>query len=518
MAIIQVKKVQMRSRMNKYFYICLLFVAVFFNSCQKKGIVYVQSNQDEEVSKITVTNMSVVSMTADCVSFDVTVRERADSTQEATDKGNIKANRVKSILKSMNITDVFTSSFSVSPYYFYEVIDLEKNHYDRENETKKFMYSEYVHTMTVKIKNANLNPQLVGNAIDSVLRVENAEINNINYTILDNRKANAAVRKSSAQAVMKKIKSYADGCGVNIKSISQMREGTYTRDSAMPMAGGATKNTYAMAKANTLMLSRSMMDSAEEDADEKTQISSDKVNFSAEVDYTALIEGDKKNTLNVRGFWQVETDPDVADFTITINLNDTNTLKLAQKSAQIVKDICTRLDGRCEMTSTYYDISPYFVPLESSSNIYHADRANNIKYYVLTHNINIRVKDFNKDNKLGEVIDLVKKGTADTLSIGSINYSVSDSTSYADEARKGAASNGKEKCDIYASGAQTKCVGVYSIRENYSAQDSDIDGDDLYYGKSGKVIYKGSDISDYQTVIFRGKVSVRSQLTVTVNI
>ncbi len=492
-----------------------LLVAFAFVSCSKKGAV---AEPEKEQPSITVTNTSVVTLTADQVSFDVTIRERGDDVDKLTDSGNIRSNKVKAALRKLGIENMATRQFSITPYYSYIMIDKKANEYDRENERKEYRYHEYLHTFTVKMENVDKNPDLIGKAIDCIMSIGDAEISNITYSITDNRKANASVRRASAQAVMRKINSYADGCGVKVKGIRNMHEGAYTRDTGVVMANGATANRSVMKSAAAPMMEMAMAD-LDDAKDASTQITSDKIGVDAEVDYTASLGGSLKNKLNVRGFSEIKAVPDVAEFMVTVRISGDRIPDLVRESANIIKGICQRLNGECDMTTVQYSVSPYFISDKSSdSQIWHSDKANVLSKYDFTHGIRVKVMDFDKDNKLGRVIDLVKKNTDERISIGSVTYSISDNTKYADEARKGATANGKEKCEIYADGAGAKTSGVFSIVENYSVQDTDINGDELYYGKSGKRIYNGNDIADGQTVIFRDKVSVRAQLTVTVDI
>ena len=492
----------------------LICTAMLFVSCSKKPAAVVVENEGDKPS-ITVTNTSVVTLTADQVSFDVTIRERGQNVDKLTDDGNIRSNKVKEVLKRLGIESMPTKQFSVTPYYSYTVIDKNGNLYDRDNERREYKYHEYLHTFAVKFEHADKNPKLVGQAIDAILATDNAEIGNVSFGITDNRKANAAVRKASAQAVMRKINSYAEGCGVTVKGIRNMHEGAYTRDTGMVMAkaSGATANRYAAAAPMMdMMLEAEMAD------DSSTQITSDKISVNAEVDYTAILAGNVKSRLNVRGFAEIKAVPDVAEFIVTARISGYNTSQLVRDGAKIIKGLCDRLNGECEMTTVQYSILPYFVSEKNESQIYHSDRANILNQFEFVHSVRIKVMNFDEGNKLGKVIDSVKKNADERISIGGVSYSISDNTKYSDEARGGAAANGKEKCEIYADGAGTLASGVFSIIENYSAQDTDIDGDGLYYGSQGKKIYKGSDIADNQTVIFRDKVSVRSQLTVTADI
>ncbi|HAL19008.1 MAG TPA: hypothetical protein DCO86_05270 [Spirochaetaceae bacterium] len=502
------------------FSLSFLFVAiaamVLFASCSKKPAAPVVVENEGDKPSITVTNTSVVTLTADQVSFDVTIRERGQNVDKLTDDGNIRSNKVKEVLKRLGIESTPTRQFSVTPYYSYTIIDKNGNLYDRDNERREYKYHEYLHTFAVKFEHADKNPELVGQAIDAILAVDSAEIGNVTFGITDNRKANAAVRKASAQAVMRKINSYAEGCGVAVKGIRNMHEGAYTRDTGMVMAkaSGVTANRYAAAAP--------MMDMVEEakmmDDDSSTQITSDKISVNAEVNYTAILAGNAKSRLNVRGFAEIKATPDVAEFIVTARISGYNTSQLVRDGSKIIKGLCDRLNGECEMTTVQYSILPYFVSEKNESQIYHSDRANILNQFEFIHSVRIKVMNFDEGNKLGKVIDSVKKNADERISIGGVSYSISDNTKYSDEARSGAAANGKEKCEIYADGAGTDASGVFSIIENYSAQDTDIDGDGLYYGSQGKKIYKGSDIAENQTVIFRDKVSVRSQLTVTADI
>lgn len=492
--------------MKKFF--IFVFICITFSACNKK------SSSIEESANITVTNTSVVTLTADTVSLDITIRERGVDVDKLTDDGNIKANRVKTILGNMGIKDVATSQFRVMPYYSYTIIDKDKGVYERDNERSEYKYHEYLHTLKVKVGDADKNPELVGKAIDEVVKIKGVEIGNIRYSVADNRKANAAVRKTSAQAVVKKINSYAQGCGVKVKNIRRMHEGYYTKDSSIEALGApATRNTFAVAAKSAITY-----DADEGFDDVSTQITSEKMGFTAEVDYTSYLSGRKDSTLSVSGFSEVKAQPDIAYFTFTVRLKGDNATSLASKSADIIKAICSRINAECELTSKSYSISPFFENYPSESSLYHADRANILKYYELVHDIAVCVRDFDKDNKLGRIIDLVKKDAGDNISIGFINYKMSDNSQYTDQARQGASANALQKCQIYADGAGVECTGVFSIAERSSTQDTDIDGDELYYGKSGKKLYKGSEIQNGQTVIFRDKISVRAQLTVTADI
>lgn len=171
--------------------------------------------------------------TPDMLILNLSAEETKLTTQEAQTEVNKKTNQIKDIIKKYNIknSDIQTTNISVYPQY----------DYTKEERVLKWYTAR--HSITVTIKNANLENDWVGwKIIDDVSKIWWIQVNNINYDIEDKTPYYTQARELAMKKAKQKAEELASIAWVKILKPVSISESLNTYYPPMPMY----KNTYAM--------------------------------------------------------------------------------------------------------------------------------------------------------------------------------------------------------------------------------------------------------------------------------
>ncbi len=184
-----------------------LIALVFLTGCAT-------TEKNEDVSYITVTASSTVSVKADTASFTITAEALESTTEEARNASSAMVEEAVKILKDeFGITEeeITTDYMNISPYY--QWLDSGRT----------LMGQKATQTLTIRLRN---DIDKAGRVYDRLSVLDGISISSISYSKSDTSLEEAAAREWAMKNAAQKAEDYARGASLTVGKVISISEGS----------------------------------------------------------------------------------------------------------------------------------------------------------------------------------------------------------------------------------------------------------------------------------------------------
>lgn len=175
--------------------------------------------------------------------------------------------------------------------------------------------------------------------------------------------------------------------------------------------------------------------------------------------------------LRVNGEAEVSAEPDIATFTVGVEVRDPSASKAMAEAGRISDAIIAALralgiprediqTARLTLYDTQEPEGPEPAPRENFPPRFR-------RVYIATHTLQVEVgKD--RFDRIGEILDAAMKVGANQ--VGNVSFGIEDETALRKEGLARAVRNAREKAEIMASAAGVRLAGVITLQEGFIAR------------------------------------------------
>ena len=189
-----------------------IFMAVAASGCN------FEKNQPSQ-SIISVFGMGTVLVQPDMVQMNISLSKVARTTRQAQEEVNNMVRQALQILKELEVEDknISTASLRFNPEY------------EWENNRRVLTGQKAEQIITFSVTSINNNSEKVSKIIDQLIQINGIELNQMNFSVKDNRELFIKSRELAYQKAVEKANQYAELSGLKIVKTLSISEKENTR-------------------------------------------------------------------------------------------------------------------------------------------------------------------------------------------------------------------------------------------------------------------------------------------------